>query len=229
MTREDAIEIVRLTCPRIVDSDCDFETAMRTLVPELEQTSDSDEQIKTEIKEILRAACISDGRMTYSKYITYSAWLDKKVNSTFEEFTKELENTSREIKTKFRIGDFISDGVYCRGQVVSITKDSYLLDTGQEIPFSCGDKIHYWTLHDAKDGDILVTKKDKRPFIFKGLLDPDHPEAPVAYGGMDCWGELLVSSGLKWWTDEEVMPAVKEDRERLFKEINNRGYLLWDA
>lgn len=44
MTREEAIKTIRLTCPKISDSECDFETAMRFLIPELRESED--ERIK---------------------------------------------------------------------------------------------------------------------------------------------------------------------------------------
>ena len=40
MTREEAIETIRRCCPRVGDSQCDFETAMRELVPELAESED---------------------------------------------------------------------------------------------------------------------------------------------------------------------------------------------
>ena len=40
MTREEAIKIVKLCCPKINSSECDFETAMRVLVPELAESED---------------------------------------------------------------------------------------------------------------------------------------------------------------------------------------------
>lgn len=48
MTREEAIKTIRLTCPKISDSECDFETAMRFLIPELCESED--ERIIEEIK-----------------------------------------------------------------------------------------------------------------------------------------------------------------------------------
>lgn len=40
MDRNEAIKIVRMCCPKITDSKCDFETAMRVLVPELKESDD---------------------------------------------------------------------------------------------------------------------------------------------------------------------------------------------
>ena len=47
MDRKEAIEIVRMCCPKIANSKCDFETAMRVLVPELKESGD--ERIRREI------------------------------------------------------------------------------------------------------------------------------------------------------------------------------------
>lgn len=40
MTRKEAIETIKRTCPKISTSECDFETAMRTLIPELRESED---------------------------------------------------------------------------------------------------------------------------------------------------------------------------------------------
>lgn len=141
-----------------------------------------------------------------------------------KEDEKEPEKPKEEeAQPKFNVGDLVVSG-YCMGRVVEITSDAYLLDTGQGIPFSCEHNAHIWNIHDAKDGDILVCGEDKRPFIFKGLLDKFHPENPVAYCGIDSMGIFTISSGDGWWTGEEVMPANKEQTEYLFKKIKEAGY-----
>lgn len=61
------------------------------------------------------------------------------------------------VEPRFKVGDFIVND-YCRGKVVELTNDAYLLDTGQGIPFSCEHNIHLWDItKDAKDGDVLCT------------------------------------------------------------------------
>ena len=54
------------------------------------------------------------------------------------------------VEPKFKIGDFIVND-YCRGKVVELTNDAYLLDTGQGIPFSCEHNIHLLSIEDVKE------------------------------------------------------------------------------
>lgn len=75
-----------------------------------------------------------------------------------------------------------------------------------------------------KDGDILVCKEDKKPFIFKGFLDKFHPDCPVAYCGIDIKDTFAVSSGDGWWTDGEVQFATKEQSDYLFQKMREAGY-----
>ena len=90
------------------------------------------------------------------------------------------------------------------------------------------EKIKSWSIQDAKTGDILVCGDDKRPFIFKGLLDRFHPKCPVAYCGIDTEGTFLVNTSDVWWTDDEVQPATEEQSDFLFKTMRDAGY-KWDA
>ena len=75
-----------------------------------------------------------------------------------------------------------------------------------------------------KDGDILVCKEDKKPFIFKGFLDKFHSDCPVAYCGIDIKDTFAVSPGDGWWTDGEVQFATKEQSDYLFKKMHEAGY-----
>lgn len=90
------------------------------------------------------------------------------------------------------------------------------------------NKIESWSVKDAKCGDILVYGDDKRPFIFKGLLDKFHPECPVAYCEITVDNTFAVSSGVRWWTNEKVQPATKEECDLLFEKMHEAGY-RWDV
>jgi hypothetical protein len=86
---------------------------------------------------------------------------------------------------------------------------------------------HPWTITDAKDGDVLVTVNDQnRPFIYKGCLDHNHPDSPVAYCGIDADGYFCSGGGKfnHWWTVEKVQPATKEQRDTLMKAMTDAGY-----
>jgi len=95
------------------------------------------------------------------------------------------------------------------------------------------ENAHLWDItKDAKDGDALVNDEGK-PFIFKGLLDAEHPNCPVAYGGVciNCYDveEFCISERYRWWCDLiGVKPATKEQRDALIKAMADAGY-EWDA
>lgn len=54
MTREEAIETIRRCCPKVGDSQCDFESAMRELIPELRESKD--ERIRKGLIETLKTS-----------------------------------------------------------------------------------------------------------------------------------------------------------------------------
>lgn len=73
MEREEAIETVRRCCPRISDSECDFETAMRVLVPELAESEE--ERIRKEILECIETLIKQPGASP--RLCDWIAWLEK--------------------------------------------------------------------------------------------------------------------------------------------------------
>ena len=72
MDRNEAIRIVRMCCPKIANSKCDFETAMRVLVPELKESED--ERIRKAILELVKQSSHILNPMNQKSMI---AWLEK--------------------------------------------------------------------------------------------------------------------------------------------------------
>ena len=140
------------------------------------------------------------------------------------------------VEPKFKVGDWVvwDNKISCHIDNIYQGKESlmYTITDANNMTRSFSVKgfdsnVHLWTIQDAKDGDILVVERDKSPFIFKGF-DRFHPECPVAYCGIDDNGIFIVNSGDGWWTDENVEPATKEQRDLLFKKMKESGY-EWDA
>ena len=222
---------------------------LQNVFPELQESED--EKVRKEIVSIFHS--LAEGKIPSPiNYADIFTWLEKqgeKPKPSIRERYKRIANSEwfkkthegmsvsddekvdnvNKIEPKFKVGDFIVSD-YCMGKVIALTDDAYLLDTEQGIPFSCEHNAHLWTIQDAKDGDVLVTVGDKRPFIHKGCLDPNHPDSPVAYCGIDSEG-YFCKGGDKfdhWWTDEKVHPATKEQRDLLFQKMKEAAY-EWDA
>lgn len=53
MTREEAIETIRMCCPKVGDSQCDFESALRELIPELAESVSEDERTRRELVKFI--------------------------------------------------------------------------------------------------------------------------------------------------------------------------------
>ena len=157
--------------------------------------------------------------------------LDKYIDKYLE------QKPVNKIESKFKVGDWVvynDNGCIC--QIKSIREDDYCLwplDSDVEGYLKITDidnKYHLWTIQDAKDGDILVTMDDERPFIYKGCLDSNHPDSPVAYCGINSKGYFQISGDkfAIWWTDMNVQPATKEQCDLLFQKMKEAGY-EWDS
>ena len=136
------------------------------------------------------------------------------------------------VEPKFKVGDWVVRGKTI-AQILDIQEQYYVgLDIdGNDFTssrFLSDDKIYLWTIQDAKDGDVLVCGENKLPFIFR-KFDRFHPNCPVAYCGIGDDGTFIVSVGdSSLWTDSDVCPATKEQRDLLFQKMKEAGY-EWDA
>lgn len=145
---------------------------------------------------------------------------------------KQGEQKSDKVEPKFKVGDWIINNdkrIAFPTQILKIEEYGYVTSRGY-ISF---DKVktdyHLWIIQDAKEGDVLATDSG-RPFIFKGLLDMYHRESPVAYCGIapDNYFDDNSDINNEWWTDENVYPATKEQRDLLFQKMKEAGY-EWDS
>ena len=134
------------------------------------------------------------------------------------------------VEPRFHEGEWVILAASTTLQIVKVdmNKRLYWFNDNSYLPIVDEECLYHWTIQDAKDGDVLVTKEDKRPFIFKGLLDSNHPNSPVAYCGIDSDNLFFKSTRIHWWTEEEVYPATKEQCDILFQKMHEAGY-EWNA
>ena len=138
-----------------------------------------------------------------------------------------------EIESKFNEGDYI---VGEAGIVYKITNIDYMYHTtqvssGYRQRWTIEDvesNFHKWTIKDAKVGDILTIIENKKSFIFKGCLDKDHPNYPIAFCGIDCSNEFAISKGDYWWTNGDIRPATDIEEILFYNILEEEGY-KWNS
>ena len=126
------------------------------------------------------------------------------------------------VEPKFKVGDWVVSNL--DGKVRQISEvhfdeyNSYYVVDGKSVNLEEYDRLHHlWTIHDAKDGDVLV--HNGCTFIFMGIknsivqaLEENFLDGtnPVCFGEPD--------------KDGDYHPASKEQRDILMKVMNEAGY-----
>ena len=109
---------------------------------------------------------------------------------------------------------------------VSNNKYGYDLTNGGYIASIETHKYHLWTLDDAKDGDILVSQRNK-PFIYNGNYND---KFVGAHCGLNFDGEFKLGCGKCLWTDNKnIHPANKEQCDLLSQKMKEAGYQWIDS
>ena len=143
------------------------------------------------------------------------------------------ENEKGKIEPKFHEGDWITCEELNTAKIISIDgvdADRYeveCIDGTKGFPHVdyVDRNFHLWTINDAKDGDVLATKKGN-PFIY----DKDRYNNGLAYyyAGLDVNKELTLKSPHHMLAHfgelRSVSPATKEQRDILMKAMADAGY-----
>lgn len=88
------------------------------------------------------------------------------------------------------------------------------------------EHYHLFTIQDAKDGDVLVSKRNQL-FIYNGNYN-DYEVG--AYYGIEYTEKQFIRScsEIHWTFNKFIKPATKEQHDTLMKAMNDAGY-KWDA
>lgn len=150
------------------------------------------------------------------------------------EFELVKQNPADNIEPKFKIGDWITNGIDTKKIIgIELKNENYLFENSTS-DISLADSIsHLWTIEDAKSGDVLVNQNGEMPFIFKECKDK-HIYCYCGYTNRkDIFFDRFVNSKgeeLHWLHlyYEQVYPATKEQRDLLFQKMHEAGY-EWNA
>ena len=184
------------------------------IFPELKESED--EKIRKEIISILRNAYWTSNRNRFNELV---AWLEKQGD---KDKTYSMSN---------------KDNERLRNTTIAFLRD--FAEQGYENAVECidwlekQDKMHLWTIQDAKDGDVLCCKSGWT-CIFKAV--DNHTNTFSSYCFMDS-DKNFFSNGSEGHTlDKEfinaynglIHPATKEQCDTFMKVMNDAGY-KWDA
>ena len=144
----------------------------------------------------------------------------------WSKFTAPWYKKDKLVKTKFKVGDWVVRGDTV-AQILDIQEQYYVgLDINGKYfvssRFLDDDKIHFWTIQDVKDGDVLVNGSNI--FIFHFInnrrlmgychVNMDDGNLYNDIGRNECFCTI----------DAPITPATKEQRDRLFQRIKEAGY-----
>ena len=140
---------------------------------------------------------------------------------------KNKQKPADKIESKFKVGDWIITPKNEVLQITSIEGTSYRFNNEShywEI-CCCDEQCRFWTIQDAKDGDVFVNGSNI--FIFHFInnrrlmgychVNMDNGNFYNDIGKNECFCTI----------DAPVTPATKEQRDVLMKAMNDAGY-EWD-
>lgn len=147
---------------------------------------------------------------------------------------EEEHQSGGPVQTKFRNGDWISDGQHTR-HILSHNDHYYMFEDGTAYHIIDIDKkYHPWTIKDARNGDVLVSispsgsEQMTQVFIFREIKDRDYVKGAVEYHCRLVEGEFEMNKGGYMGTsDGNFIPADAMIRRGLFKKMEASGY-RWD-
>ena len=149
-----------------------------------------------------------------------------------KQYSEEHHVIDNNTKPKFKVGDWITNGEYT-WKVIEVKHLDYILRSqdGNVVDYTISHVdglFHSFTIEDANDGDVLITKNG-HTFIY----DKDRYNNGLAYYyvGIGVNNELTCKSKYKILAHfgrlTDTYPATKEQRDLLFQKMEEAGY-TWD-
>lgn len=191
-------------------------------------------QCKSELDDVLK--CLINGMKFYYEDNKDATWGTYKwsmpVKHIIEVLEKQGEQPTDKVETKFKVGDWITDGyVHCK--ITEILDDRYIIESKYNkrsaILFENKNRYHLWTINDAQDGDVLVDSysKDSIIILYKGIYKE---RSILAHCGWNGYNFSIKTNGFGYGglDNTDYLPATKEQRDLLFEKMKNTGY-EWDA
>ena len=143
------------------------------------------------------------------------------------EVINEEEIEQKYVPLKFNVGDWIVyNGTICKIYKTSPDDKFYhCFDSNDNIHIynrDLEDKMHLWTIEDAKPGDLLDA--NGTPFIYK----KHDGDSLYFYCGIDLADKFVESEDGEFWSlNYKVCPLTKEQKDIFFLKMKKSGF-EWD-
>ena len=177
-----------------------------------------DERIKKWLYNIIKHGSYL-GEIPFEKNLVL-AWIEKQGEV----------NTANKVEPTFKVGDWVvieheegnlTKQIVEKNGAILYFSDGSKLDMGSENSYN----VRFWSIDDAKEGDVLVAS-DGTLFILAKKLDDavtDHASLSRATKG------LIISAGnYRYEVANVCRPATKEELTIMLQRIDEAGY-MWDG
>ena len=146
---------------------------------------------------------------------------DEQKSFDYENANIPQRDFAPKVEPKFKVGDWVVNKGHSYLIVdIDFLDNRYLFEivgyTHEQLNWeyieNADKNFHLWTIQDAKDGDVLMSRA---PFIYG---------TPIPYGGLDWSNNNFIKASNFIFTDSPVHPATKEQRDQLKKAMADAGY-----
>ena len=150
---------------------------------------------------------------------------------------KNEQKYADKIEPRFKVGDWVANKFGDSWHIDSLDKKNYQVSDGKGnyiyFLISEQDEMHFWTIQDAKDGDVLsfYSEYKSNKMVQVGMIE----KYVGKHGG--CSNTFKMYVGVNWDNNlqmgeymgcSDIHPATKEQRDFLFQKIKESGY-KWNA
>ena len=137
------------------------------------------------------------------------------------------------VEPKFNVGDWVVNKLGNIWHIDSFDAKNYQVTTNKGehnyFPINIQDRMHLWTIQDAKPGDVLYHKAEngiEYIVMNKGLNEHNNIDSYFRYNSVNGFGTDIPSVFSA--KCDSITPATKEQRDLLFQKMKEDGY-EWDA